>query len=333
MIACFSAHTYGARIDLVRTAKSRPNRSRNRRQHWVPESYLDPWRIPDDPQRVHLFRRDGTSLGRKFARGLFREDDLYTRVKRDGGRDVGIENGLAELEGRFGEIRPKFAARQMLTGTEYAWLLAFICALHARTPVMREHDRSQWGQLLSVCRKFEADVKSFTPAQQSTFARAQAPRDPSTTSLTVPQVEAIVRSPLQTLFLPRLAATMKAINDLKMSVTIFCATPEHQFVTSDAPCFWYDEAIRTPRDVMRWAGMKSPTFELMCRSHRTGSWCYHIIQTWQATSMHGPSTLPSSIAESFSIATNSSSLSNRSPIRYGSSPVGGATYRQIWALP
>lgn len=111
-------------------------------QHWIPRTYLRSW-IPDSAGRqIHVYSRNRTPLGRQYARGLFQEDDMYTRTGRDGSRDISIEKGLGALETQFGPLLPKLEQHQELSTADSIHFLAFVCAMNARTPTQRERDRN-----------------------------------------------------------------------------------------------------------------------------------------------------------------------------------------------
>ena len=64
---------------------------------------------------------------------------------KNGERNLVLEHGLAQLEDQFvrmHEEKIRFGSR--LTNSERYTLLAFMAAMHARTPSQREHHRAQW---------------------------------------------------------------------------------------------------------------------------------------------------------------------------------------------
>jgi hypothetical protein len=76
-------------------------------QHFIPRSYLAAWCDPTTPAGhepyVWRFDKDGTNRRKKSPANLFSETDTYTITTADWKRDLTLENGLAELESRFGE--------------------------------------------------------------------------------------------------------------------------------------------------------------------------------------------------------------------------------------
>src|SRR5262245_21005576 len=124
-------------------------------QHWIPKSYLAAWTDPECPSRhepfVHVFNKDGTDHEKRAPHNIFTETDLYTIKRPDGGRDLRLEHGLSGLENDFVRIRNDFLVPQKtLPPILYSKLIVFVAAMSARTPAMRDHHASQWGELLSM---------------------------------------------------------------------------------------------------------------------------------------------------------------------------------------
>ncbi|MHB8727145.1 MAG: DUF4238 domain-containing protein, partial [Casimicrobiaceae bacterium] len=234
--------------------------TKKQRQHWVPESYLKSWCTPAAPGFVYLYTRTGNLLGRKRPRGLFFEFDMYTKFGPGGKRDLGLERGHERLETEFGQIKNEIEAMKVLDKKSTGWLIGFICALHARTPKVREHDRRQWGNVLRVALDVERGMQEVPPETRSRMAAARIGLPSKKPSLSIAQVESIMEGPLQTLLLPRLIAAMRVIGELNMKVAVFCTTMDHPFITSDAPCIWYDSASEF--EINETMGVGSPTFEI-----------------------------------------------------------------------
>ena len=69
----------------------------HKKQHYVAATYLRPWVDPDCPMGhepyVWRFDPDGSNARRKPPEKLFRETDMYTVTRDDGGRDLVLEHG------------------------------------------------------------------------------------------------------------------------------------------------------------------------------------------------------------------------------------------------
>lgn len=69
----------------------------NKKQHWVPDSYLQAWADSNRPEHhepfVHLFDRQGGNHRRKSPAKVFHMPDLYTFFL-EGQRNLSIEQHL-----------------------------------------------------------------------------------------------------------------------------------------------------------------------------------------------------------------------------------------------
>src|SRR5262249_5298508 len=133
-------------------------------QHWVPRCYLSAWTDPDCPHGyepfVHVFSRDGSEQSRRAPENIFTETDLYTIQLPDGRRDLRLEHGLSELEKSFTNMRRDFLERRRpLPPARYVKLMAFVAALHARTPMLRDHWMGFWKDALEMMERVERDMR------------------------------------------------------------------------------------------------------------------------------------------------------------------------------
>ena len=123
-------------------------------QHFIPQSYLKAWCDPTTPPGqdpyVWRFTKDGAEVRCKPPRKIFFQKDLYTIRAADGGRDLWLEQGLSELEGRFAEVRRKTFDGQPLDDDDRLILVTFVAAMPARTPKQIEHTRDQWKNVLDM---------------------------------------------------------------------------------------------------------------------------------------------------------------------------------------
>ena len=140
-------------------------RKSHKKQHWVPQSYLVAWNDPDCPPThtpfINLIKKDGSSVRQKAAINVFNENDLYTITTPSGQRDLTLEHGLGGLENAFSQIRRDFLSRRKkLPVIRFHKLLAFVSAMQARTPVMRNHHGKFWKKLKDKGDDMLAHVKS-----------------------------------------------------------------------------------------------------------------------------------------------------------------------------
>jgi hypothetical protein len=150
------------------------------KQHFVAQSYLRAWCDPETPTDqepyVWRFSKDGTNGRRKAPENIFHETDLYTIIAPDGGRDLRLEHGLAQLEDEFVKIRDrKLAHHQELDRRDRLLLCAFVAAAQMRTPAQRDHLAGMWGQALEHGKATEEWDKTATPAQRQAVTGLPAP--------------------------------------------------------------------------------------------------------------------------------------------------------------
>jgi hypothetical protein len=77
----------------------------HKRQHYVPESYLQAWCDsacpPNQTPYAWFFKRDERIGFKKAPSNMFHESEFYTLKGIDGSRDLRLEKGLSSLEGLF----------------------------------------------------------------------------------------------------------------------------------------------------------------------------------------------------------------------------------------
>lgn len=211
-------------------------------QHFVPKSYLKAWCDPTalanyDPY-VWIFDKDGFNPRRKAPHNIFYETDLYT-IAREGGRNLVLEHGLAQLESRFVSIRDgKLDRFQPLDETDHVYLCAFIAAMQARNPVQRDHQSKQWGEVLSMMDQLKKYMRTATAEQKQAVVsvpRAQTDRD---RSFGYDQVKAMAERPLQTMMAPMIASLTRHLP--RLDCAVLTCSGDARFITSDNPCVWSD---------------------------------------------------------------------------------------------
>ena len=133
-------------------------------QHYVPQCYLKPWCDSSTPAGqepyVWRFSKDGKQVKRKPPRKIFFEKDMYTIHLPDGTRDLRLEHGLSELEGKYTTVRAEKLERDLpLDLDERLILSVFVAAMQARTVSQIDHVRGQWQQVLDLAGRMEQRVR------------------------------------------------------------------------------------------------------------------------------------------------------------------------------
>jgi hypothetical protein len=226
---------------------ARPNP--NKAQHWVPKSYLSAWTDPQAPTGhtpyVHLFSKDGSTHEKKAPHNIFTETDLYTIRRPDGVRDLRLEQGLSGLEQEFARIRREYLEpRRVVPHIVYVKLIAFLAAMHARTPAMRDHHQEQWQDVLKTMDQLEARMKTATPEQKKRAAFTLSPKGKK--GLSHDDVRKIVANPMQSILGPLISAESNLLIQM-MKGFVLTTTSIPGFITSDIPAIWVDpEAYKRP---------------------------------------------------------------------------------------
>lgn len=220
------------------------------RQHFVPQSYLNAWCDPATPAGqtpyVWRFAADGSTSAKKSPRNIFVETDMYTIRRADGSRDLVLEHGLGELESAFVSIRDRVLSQhQKISDEDRLKLCAFAAAARARTRLSRDHLRDQWQKVLDLGKAMMESMK---------FKQASpAPLPASGASLSMEEVERLAAEPLQSMLAPMVEFETRGL--YQMNLGVFDAQDARGFITSDAPCVWFD-----PKALERPAFYRAPGF-------------------------------------------------------------------------
>lgn len=221
----------------------------HKNQHYIPQSYLKVWCDPETPSGqepyVWQFSKDGNQASKKAPKNIFCENNMYTIENVDGSRNLVLEHGLSELEGRFANLRDrKISQKKALDKEERFIVCSFIAAMHARTKAQREHWKNQWGLLQE---RMEEMIEWQKKATDEEIDRMVSPLDHthSKGAFDYDQVNAMAYYPLQTMLLPLISAETPLLYNLDLA--IFDTSDTTGFITSDAPCVWFDsEACKRP---------------------------------------------------------------------------------------
>lgn len=226
-------------------------------QHFVAQGYSKAWCDPNKAAHeepfVWLFDRDGPTAEapgkRKAPVNIFKEPEMYTITPANDpqGRDLSLEHGLGRIESDFCAVRRDFIEPcRPLGDRERAVLIAFAACSQYRTPGFREHTREQWQPVLEMGRELEERMRTATPEQKRSAARAGSVGSSDRKSMTMEQVQAIVDKPLQTTLLSHVRVTLDLLAKLT-HLTILCTAKTPGFITSDEPVVWFDpESYKRP---------------------------------------------------------------------------------------
>lgn len=238
--------------------------TKHKKQHSIPQCYLRSWCDHKCPSGltpyVWRFLKNGSTAKKKAPKNIFYETDMYTIYLEDGSRNLVLEHGLNQLETLFAKLRDKKIQKKVVLNLEDRVVLcAFIAAMFARTKAQREHQRKQWTEPLKMMESMIEQMKNSTPEEKMQMVSpASLNAGPS---FSYEDVKKIVKAPLQT-FLPSTVRTMTPLLS-KLDLAIFTTNDNIGFITSDAPCVWFDpEAYKRP-PMMRSPALMYKTTEII----------------------------------------------------------------------
>lgn len=231
---------------------------KNKRQHYVPRSYLKAWCDPETPKSqtpyVWMFSKDGTDVRNKSPEKIFCETDFYTIQAEDGERDLTIESNLSRLEGEFANLRKnKLDRRLRLSSREELMLCMFVTAMYGRTKAHKVHWSQQWQKALDLGEHMHRVMDAASPEERTRMAGALFDGEvDKENSLTMEDVRKMVEQPIQ----HSLSSVVMEITPLlfKIPFMILHAPKSLEFITSDAPCVWFEPTGS--------GGLSSPDIEI-----------------------------------------------------------------------
>lgn len=235
----------------------------HKKQHWVPRSYLKAWADPGTPSEQEpytwVFPKEGGEGRRRAPSNLFTETDMYTIQMPDGSRDLTLEHGLSQLESEFARIRDEAIRNKFdLDEEDRVHLCAFSAAAQIRSRAQRNHIKQQWAGVLEDLEAMQEALRDATSEQR----RAMRTIGPSrkTPSMGIDDVRRLAQSPLQEVLGPTIAAQLPIL--ARMNMTILCTEEDPGFITSDAPCVWFDPEWHTRPFLFQAPGLAYKTIEV-----------------------------------------------------------------------
>lgn len=239
---------------------------KHKKQHFVPQSYLRAWCDPRTPSghEPYIWLCDKRERGakRKSPAKVFTETDFYTIKRADESRDLALEHGLSQLESRFAALRRnKLDKGLALSNRDFANLCAFVAAMAARTKSRGDFVRGQWQRVLDMAARVEEAMKRSSPEDLARMAAAFEPMDgEQDDGLTVEQVHSIVEQPVQSFLTSEVQFVAPVLAQMTWAIVETSESPG--FVTSDAPCIWFDPDLLEKPPPFGAGGLISPSIEI-----------------------------------------------------------------------
>ncbi len=215
-------------------------------QHFIPSSYLAAWCDPDTPAHmqpyVWVFDPNGGEGRKRAPRNLFTEKDIYTIQMPDGSRDLRIEHALSKLEKGLKSLVTDFVTRhRQLPQPRLSKLVAFIAAMHGRTPQAREIQRRLWQDMLETEKLKESDLATLSASHSERAAGGS--NLPQNSQVRLEKLRRAAESPMQFLLPGAIKDGLPMLSQMTMTIM---HTDEPSFITSDSPVTWFDPTV--PRD-------------------------------------------------------------------------------------
>ncbi len=219
-----------------------PKANEYKNQHLIPRSYLEAWCDPNPPQNYDAYlwriRLVDRSKFRRSPEKTFAQNNRYTIVLPDGGRDLTMEKTLGQTEGDFVTVRERIMRREVLNLADKATICIFAGAMATRSERQGEHWRSQMQGFLDQVRRFE---EKFNLDPNRILDRSNfAPNQFSITSKELEQIVAEAHIEIINQGLAVIAPFMYSMMNLQILVT----SDPVGFITSDSPFVIYNPELR-----------------------------------------------------------------------------------------
>lgn len=239
---------------------------KHKKQHYIPQSYLKAWCDPNTPAKqtpyVWRFPKDGGQGQRKSPKKIFHETDMYTVRTNDGQRDLTLEANLHRLEGKFSKLRrEKLNKRLPLSSEERLYMCMFVAAMHGRTKAYATHSSGQWSKALELGERMQQAMDRASEEQRAKLSAAlSTPGANEEEGFTLEEVRKFVEHPIQEFLADIVTGVSPLLFETPFMILESSTAPG--FITSDAPCVWFDPANYVKPRPHGTGGLVSPTIEI-----------------------------------------------------------------------
>lgn len=204
--------------------------SKPKNQHIIPQCYLkqfvDPNTSPGQEPYVWIFDRGNKKGKKKSPKNILSETDFYTLKIAGGEKDYSIEKSLSQLESEYSSVfEKKIKCKIPLSDYDHIVLCAFVAAMLQRTLKQKENIEGFFDQLIKIADDLE---------------KAHGAKPKTSSELRQEKEDAHKLSMLQ--LIPKITQIL-----LKMNLAFLCASRQGSFITSDAPCFLFNEELQWQR--------------------------------------------------------------------------------------
>ena len=217
-----------------------PKAKENKSQHYVTKCYLSAWSDPTAPSHlepyVWMFKAESRTGKPKAPKNVFEEADFYTVTTPHGERDLVLEHGLQELEGRFADIRRHRLDKSIAPSVEeVTYLMAFMVAMSFRTKAHRAYRQEQWANVLRGMDDAVLRAAAIRPGKVPTVRWGNNPN----VTLSRDEVQKLADAPIQHMMAIEIATYLPVLAG--KGLLVLETDDPVGFITSDDPCIWINE--------------------------------------------------------------------------------------------
>lgn len=226
---------------------------------------MKPWADPSarDPF-LWIFKRDdaaGADPIKRAPKNFFHRNELYTRLLKNGERDLSLETYFSKVEKAFNRIRREVLFRgAAVTAESKLVIAAFVAMQSIRTPQMRDHHVDQVTGLIDHIEQFEVAVSNMTQERKRNFARASSATVSSNRGMTKEDLIEVKNEPFHRLGVPLMQTMLKILQ--KMCLSVVVVDDKRGFITTDAPVTIFDPTAYKRPLLFRSPGLANEAIEV-----------------------------------------------------------------------
>lgn len=262
---CFGRNRRFTASSLSGLAQRNGLMSGHKNQHYIPQSYLEPWAHRTDQgnhKKLWIHSSDDTQFEEKSLRQSFVVKELYTLQGDSGERDLSIEEQLTRIEDYFGNTKQKLLKQAPYSIEDIVNLAAFAASMTLRTLRIGEF----WGTHFSDQLKELEQRIVHSPSSLSSGLNFMTPRSAVISNSFqwsengLEELREVVNDPLRQTLPTGLRSLTEQIAQIPF-VILSTESPEG-FITSDHPCVFYDRVSGSNSSFPFALGTSSPTLEI-----------------------------------------------------------------------
>jgi hypothetical protein len=236
----------------------------NKKQHYIPASYLAAWCDKNTPQDqtpyIWKISKDGKTIENKSPYKTFIESDLYTIIRKDGERDLQIEYTLSKLEDKFVKLRNKVDKHIQIDNDEFYYICMYISAMKSRTLAFKNHQSKSWQKVIDLGVKMANAMEHASPEERERMAKLGSRQINGENYLTMDEVKELVDDPIKMMMPTHILQLSPEL--FQRPFLILESIIEDKFITSDDPCVWWDPASYIKPKPFGAGGLISPSLEI-----------------------------------------------------------------------